>query len=66
MEITINDERIEIPDNVTVDKLKEICNISSGGVAIAVNGKIVMASEYSSFTLNAGDEVIIIGVAYGG
>lgn len=66
MKIIFNSKEIEIRDGITVEELKYQLNIRTKGIAVAVNGKIVVASRHSEFKLNEGDDVILIGAAYGG
>lgn len=37
-----------------------------GGMAVAVNGKVVRRPDWDSRILNEGDDIIIISAAYGG
>ena len=40
--------------------------ISAGGMAVAVNGKVVRRPDWETRILNENDDVIIINAAYGG
>ena len=40
--------------------------ITVGGMAVAVNGKVVRRPDWETRILNEGDDVIIINAAYGG
>lgn len=66
MKILLNSKEMEIPQSSTVSGLKEILGADKGGVAVAVNGKIVVAADHQTYILNEGDNVILIGAAYGG
>ena len=66
MNIQLNSKVTEVPDGISVKALKELLNLPEGGVAVAVNGKIVLAPDHATRILAEGDDVIIIGAAYGG
>lgn len=66
MNIKLNSKVTEVPDGISVSALKELLKLPRGGVAVAVNGKIVLASDHAVRMLAEGDDVIIIGAAYGG
>ncbi len=66
MNIKLNSKVTEVPDNISVKALKEWMKLPEGGVAVAVNGKIVLTPNQASHILADGDDVIIIGAAYGG
>lgn len=66
MKIKLNSAEIDVADHLTVKELKAEKSFRKTGVAVAVNGKIVPVSEHANFRLHDGDEVIVIGAAYGG
>lgn len=66
MNIKLNSKATEVPDNISVKALKELMKLPEGGVAVAVNGKIVLTHNQASQILADGDDVIVIGAAYGG
>ena len=66
MKVTVNARATEIPEQTTISGLKDILRQPHGGVAVAVNGKIVTASDHDSFILHNGDDIVLIGAAYGG
>lgn len=66
MKIKFNSVETEVPENTTVSALRKMKDIPVSGVAVAVNGKIVRASGQESYILGDGDDVIVIGAAYGG
>jgi len=66
MKIIFNSKEIDVQPEITISTLKETLNVPKAGVAVAVNGKIVVNSQYETFVLKEGDDVIIIGAAYGG
>ena len=66
MKVFFNSEEINIPENSTVTMLKELKNAPKSGVAVAVNGKIVVGKDHDTFLLKENDDVILISAAYGG
>lgn len=66
MKILFNSEEINIPENSTISMLKELKNAPKTGVAVAVNGKIVVGKNHDTFILKENDDVILISAAYGG
>lgn len=67
MEITVNDIVTRIEKNATVEDLVKQQGLEGkGGVAVAVNGKIVRKGDWSQHTLHPLDNVLIINAAYGG
>lgn len=66
MKITLNSKEMEVPDQITVDALKQLLQLPQSGVAVAVNGKIVLTGDHATFALGENDDVILIGAAYGG
>lgn len=66
MNITINNSSIELPDGSSLSKALESASITPTGIAIAVNDTVVPKSEYETFELHEGDNIIIIKAFYGG
>ena len=54
------------PDTLTVGELAGIKGITTAGTAIAVNGRLVKASNWDTVSLKDGDSLTIISAAYGG
>lgn len=66
MRIIFNSVEKKYAEGISVAELRKLENIPSAGVAVAVNGKIVRGADQESFILSEGDDVVIIGAAYGG
>ena len=65
--ITVNSSPRELEFPISVAELLRRENISTpGGVAVAVNGKVVRKADHDSRLIADGDDVIIINAAYGG
>jgi len=67
MKIYINKEENFYPDGINLmDILLNIDEFTSGIVHIALNDKLVFASEYSKIIVKPNDEIRIFPVAAGG
>lgn len=66
MKVTINDEVIELADNATLQAALEAVNAPLNGVATALNGEVVSASERPTTPLTDGDSILLIKAFYGG
>lgn len=65
--ITVNSSPRELDMPISVAELLTRENIRTlGGVAVAVNGKVVKKADHDTRLLADGDDVIIINAAYGG
>jgi len=67
MEITVNNQLliIDAPCSVT-QLLTDVLEISSGGIAVAVNEAIVTKSEWPQYTIHPHDQVMLIKAIQGG
>lgn len=67
MEIIVNQQIQQLPDNVSVEQLFNLLMPHAPkGVAIAVNQVIVPRSEWCAFLLHANDDVMLISATQGG
>lgn len=66
MNITVNDKKMEVPDNTSVSGALDLAGINPEGVATAVNGNVVPLLERDSTILKDGDSVLVIEPFYGG
>ena len=67
MKVTINDEVKDITAGKSVSELvAEIYPDKKGGIAVAVNDKIVRKLDWEAHIINEGDSIVIINAAYGG
>lgn len=67
MEISINQQRTEIPDNASVEELVSVFFLNSTkGIAVAINQAIVPKSEWQVRLLNPDDKVTLIQATQGG
>ena len=66
MKVILNGKSHEILTNATIQKLLEQINIPKAGTAVAVNGSIVIQSNFETHALNENDRVEIIRAVGGG
>lgn len=67
MDIEINNHIEKFSDaTLTVAELLARKGVTGGGVAVAVNNKIVGRNDWEARSLRSGDKVVIISAAYGG
>lgn len=67
MDIVLNDNPRTVPDGMTVADLVATLGSNDGrSIAVAVNDTFVPKGDYPRAVLKSGDNVVIIGAAYGG
>lgn len=67
MEVTVNDIICHLNPRTSVQELIRLQGLEGkGGVAVAVNGKVVRRADWESAILKDFDNVLIINAAYGG
>ena len=67
MKITINDVVTEVEKGASVADIIALQGLEGkGGVAVAVNGKIVRKDDWATYSLHDLDSLLIINAAYGG
>jgi thiamine biosynthesis protein ThiS len=66
MNIYLNGEAREVPDNCSAAQLVEELGLSSKRIAMEVNMEIVPRSSYAETTLQADDKVEIVHAIGGG
>ena len=64
--IVINGEQHQVPDEVTLDGAVSVITRAASGVAAALNGDVVRRAAWESTQLTAGDEVEIVTAVQGG
>ncbi|WP_026475112.1 sulfur carrier protein ThiS [Alkaliflexus imshenetskii] len=65
MVFNVNGEVREVDAN-TLNELVFVLGLPVEGVAVAVNGRIVLRSQWDDFRLQGGEEVMVIGATRGG
>ncbi len=66
MEIHLNDETREVPDNVSLQQLIANLNLAPERIAIEVNHNVIRRSHWPSTVLKEGDRVEIVHFVGGG
>jgi len=66
MEIQVNGEAREVPDNCTAQQLVEELDLAGRRLAMEVNREIVPRSSYPDHRLQPGDRVEIVHAIGGG
>lgn len=67
MEILINNQKKDIPDQATIDRLMAFLRMDNAkGLAVAVNKKVITRGFWASTPLKEGDEVLLIRASQGG
>jgi thiamine biosynthesis protein ThiS len=66
MTITLNGEKRDIPDGVTVLDLLDILNIQHGRVAVERNEQIVKKDVYGATAIQEGDSLEVVSFMAGG
>lgn len=66
MEITLNGETRQIPDDTTAAQLVKLLELTGKRMAMEVNQEIVPRSTYDQHVLYNGDKIEIVGAIGGG
>lgn len=66
MQIVINSESREVPEDTSVEQLLEVLELMGQRLAIEVNLEIVPRSEYAAHMLHPDDRVEIVRAIGGG
>jgi sulfur carrier protein len=67
MEITVNQENYLLEDSCSLQQLiTEILQLSSTGMAVAINQQILRREIWDSYFLKSGDHLTIIKATQGG
>jgi len=66
MTITLNGEKKEVPDGMTVTRLLEFLNIQRQRVAVELNLEIVKKDKFEMTTLKEGDSLEVVSFMAGG
>lgn len=66
MTISLNGEKREIPDGLTIRGLLELLHIQHQRVAVELNESIVKKDNYGSTTIKSGDILEVVSFMGGG
>ncbi|MBI3501774.1 MAG: sulfur carrier protein ThiS [Bacteroidetes bacterium] len=66
MNLTINNEQKQFSGKNISELVESLNMISTNGIALAVNEKVVPKTEWEKFQLNDNDKILIIKATQGG
>lgn len=66
MEININHQIKDIPENTSVEELLSSLHVSLKGTAVAVNQAVIYRSEWAQYILQPNDKITLIQATQGG
>lgn len=66
MEVIFNGKKLSVKTSNLNDLLKSQQLIEKTGIALAINNSVVPKSNWTNFTLQENDEILIITAAAGG
>ncbi|GGE65703.1 sulfur carrier protein ThiS [Pedobacter psychrotolerans] len=67
MEITVNQQNYQVTEACSMqDLITVVLNAPTTGIAVAVNQTIISKTNWESYLLHSGDQVIIIKATQGG
>jgi sulfur carrier protein len=66
MQVTVNGDAREVPDELTVRALIEHLGLGDGPVAVELNREIVPRAEHAQRRVSAGDAIEIVHFVGGG
>jgi thiamine biosynthesis protein ThiS len=66
MNITLNGEKKEVPDGITVAGLLEFLSIQQGRVAVELNLEVVKKERYGAAVIRDGDSLEVVSFMSGG
>ena len=66
MKVLVNNKETELAQESSISDLATQLQLSSQGVAIAVNNRMIPRSEWPTHMLQANDSLVIIKAACGG
>lgn len=64
--VTVNQKTEKIQENASLQNLIDELEISSNGIAIAINQNIIKRDNWTSQRLSSGDKILIIKATQGG
>ena len=65
MKLKVNNQEVET-GVITLSQFSQEQNLPTTGIAVAVNQRMIPRTEWDSYTLNEGDNIIIIKAVCGG
>lgn len=65
MKVNVNNKEVETGAS-TLQEFSQEQHLSTNGIAVAVNQRMIPRAEWDSYALNEGDSIIIIKAVCGG
>ncbi len=62
----MNLQKLEVPENTSLQQVLENSRTPSSGIAVAINEQIIPKSEWSSQLLKNNDQLLVIQAVQGG
>lgn len=66
MEVNVNGDRVEIPENATIGQLLGQLELNTRAIAVEVNEQLQPRDTHGSFVLSQNDRLEIVTLAGGG
>lgn len=66
MMVSVNNEKKNVADAITIEQLLQQCGFESHRIAVAVNAEFVSRTEYNAYALSDNDRVDILAPVQGG
>ena len=66
MEVNVNADRVEIPENATIGQLLGQLELNTRAIAVEVNEQLQPRDTHESFVLSQNDRLEIVTLAGGG
>ena len=66
MMLTVNGAAQDVPDDTRIPQLLALLRVSTGQVAVEVNGEVVRRAQHAEVTLRPGDQVEVVTFVGGG
>lgn len=66
MNVNVNEQKLELPEDSSVEQLLLLIDSPLKGSAVAVNQQIINRSQWSEYKLNSGDKISLFQAIAGG
>jgi sulfur carrier protein len=66
VEVTINGKPRQLPRELNISELLDYLGVRRNGVAVALNGEVVLREEWEQTVVRAGDHVEVVHMVGGG
>jgi thiamine biosynthesis protein ThiS len=66
MEVNVNGDRVEVPENATIEQLLGQLDLNTRAIAVVVNEQLQPRDTHGTFVLNQDDRLEIVTLVGGG